>query len=104
MAPVMSVMLKGMDVEKMAEMKEEMMGRMFTMADLDHRIPKTQMKMQPGCVERLMGSIALEERVNYTGHLLEIMIRTGTEDLSESEKAAFRERIQSVVDEGFSGG
>ena len=101
MAPMMSTMLKGMDPEKMVQKKEEMMGRMFALADLDHKIPETQMKMQPGCIRRLMGHITPDERLAYTGHVLEIMIDEGTKGLDEERKQAFRQRILAAVDDGF---
>jgi hypothetical protein len=101
MAPMMSTMLGGIETEKMVQHKEEMMERIFPMADLSHKIPGRQMEMQPGCIKRLMKNISFEDRVAYTAKILGIMVEEGTADMGEEKREEFRSKLQSILDSGF---
>ena len=101
MAPMMSTMLEGIESEKMVQHKEEMMERIFPMADLHHKIPQRQMEMQPGCIKRLMKNIPFEDRIGYSANILGIMVEEGTQDMGEEQKQTFRTHLQAIIDSGF---
>ena len=101
MAPMMSTMLGGIESEKMVQHKEEMMERIFPMADLSHKIPERQMEMQPGCIKRLMNNIPFEDRIAYTVKILGIMVEEGTGGMVEEQKQEFRAKLQAIIDSGF---
>ena len=101
MAPMMSTMLEGIESEKMVEHKEEMMERIFPMADLHHKIPQRQMEMQPGCIKRLMKNITFEDRIGYSAKILGIMVEEGIQGVGEEQKQAFRSNLQAIIDSGF---
>ncbi len=101
MAPMMSTMLGGIEAEKMVQHKEEMMERIFPIADLNHKIPQRQMEMQPGCIKRLMKNISFEDRIGYTVKILGIMAEEGTSGMGEEQKQEFRSRLQTIIDSGF---
>ena len=101
MAPMMSTMLGGIETEKMVQHKEEMMERIFPMADLSHKIPERQMEMQPGCIKRLMNNIPFEDRIAYTVKILGIMVEEGTGGMVEEQKQEFRAKLQTIIDSGF---
>jgi 3-deoxy-D-arabino-heptulosonate 7-phosphate (DAHP) synthase len=101
MAPMMSTMLGGIEAEKMVQHKEEMMERIFPMADLSHKIPERQMEMQPGCIKRLMNNIPFEDRIGYSAKILGIMAEEGTQGMGEEQKQTFRTSLQAIIDSGF---
>jgi 3-deoxy-D-arabino-heptulosonate 7-phosphate (DAHP) synthase len=94
-------MLGGIEAEKMVQHKEDMMERIFPMADLSHKIPQRQMEMQPGCIKRMMNNISFEDRVNYTEKILGIMIEEGTAGMDEKQKEEFNSKVQTIIDSGF---
>ena len=98
MAPMMSTMLEGIESEKMVQHKEEMMERIFPMANLHHKIPQRQMEMQPGCIKRLMKNISIEDRIDYTVKILGIMVQEGTEGMGEEQKQKFSSKLQAIID------
>jgi hypothetical protein len=100
-APMMSTMLGGIESEKMVQHKEEIMERIFPMADLSHKIPERQMEMQPGCIKRLMNNIPFEDRIAYTIKILGIMVEEGTGGMVEEQKQTFRAKLQTIIDSGF---
>jgi hypothetical protein len=100
-APIMSTMLTGIESEKMVEHKEAMTERLFSMADLYHKIPQGQLEMQPGCIKRLIKNIPFEDRIGYTAKILGIMVEEGTVGMAEDEKQKFRSKIQTIIDSGF---
>ena len=101
MAPMMSTMLESIESEKMVEHKEEMMERIFPMADLHHKIPQRQMEMQPGCIKRLMKNIPFEDRIGYSAKILGIMVEEGTQGMGDEQKQTFRSNLQAIIDSGF---
>ncbi len=101
MAPMMSTMLEGVESEKMVAHKEEMMERIFPMADLHHKIPQRQMEMQPGCIKRMMNNIPFEDRIGYSAKILGIMVEEGTQGMGEEQKQTFRTNLQAIIDSGF---
>ena len=101
MAPMMSTMIGGIESEKMVQHKEDMMERIFPMADLSHKIPQRQMEMQPGCIKRLMGNVSFEDRISYTAKLLEIMVEEGTVGMDNEKKQEFRSKLERIIDSGF---
>ncbi len=101
MAPMMSTMLDSVESEKMVAHKEEMMERIFPMANLHHKIPERQMEMQPGCIKRMMNNIPFEDRIGYSAKILGIMVEEGTQGMGEEQKQTFRTNLQAIIDSGF---
>ena len=98
---MMSTMLAGIEAEKMVQHKEEMMERIFPMADLSHKIPARQMEMQPGCIKRLIKNISFEDRIGYSAKIMGIMVEEGIQGMGEEQKQTFRTNLQAIIDSGF---
>lgn len=101
MGPFMSTMLREMPADKMVEKKENMMTKMFERDDLKKAIPERQQQMMPGCMKRLMENIPYEEKLNYATHILGILVTNGAQDITDAQKADYKNKLLAVINDGL---
>ncbi|MBD3257231.1 hypothetical protein GF377_02270 [candidate division GN15 bacterium] len=101
MGPFMSTMLREVPAEKMVDHKEKMMAKVFEREDLRMAIPQRQQQMMPGCMKRMMENIPYEEKLPYATHILEILVKHGSENITDDQKADYKAKLLDVVNNGL---
>ena len=101
MGPFMSTMLHEIPPEKMVEKKEKMMEKMFERDDLRMAIPERQQQMMPGCMRRIMENVPYEEKLNYATHILGIIVTNGAKDITDEQRADYKNKLLDVINNGL---
>lgn len=94
---MLTVMTEGIDFEKMAGRKDEMMDKMMQNDQLKHKLPIVKTHMMPGCIRGMLPELTPEQRLSFALEVNSIIKEKATLDMTEKERQAFLDKIAGSI-------
>lgn len=99
MGKLMTVLSEGIDFEKMAGKKDQMMDKMMKNDQLKHKLPIVKTHMMPGCIRGMLPELTPEQRLSFALEVNSIIKEKATQDMTAKDKQAFLDKIaRSITD------